>query len=163
LKRMHERGIQIVASVLFMLFGLLGVPLASSAATTPDTCDTTPKYWCVHINYDPGSGTATVYNRWYEGAIDGGAKEWRREWTTDYHWDGSIWATVRSWGYGTTYADAFLGHWEALESGTIDQPASVMVRLQYHEYIGYWYYWCSNQNEHHLEDNTSLVWGNSTC
>lgn len=59
--------------------------------------------------------------------------------------------------------DVYGGHWEAIGGGTIAQPAAVMVRLQYREHAGYWYYWRSNQNEHHLIDNTSIVWGNSTC
>lgn len=161
---MHGYGTQIVVVVGVMLFSLFGSPLGASAATTPDTCDADVKYYCVHIDYDPGSGVATVYNRWYEGAVDGGARQWQRLWATDYHGNGSYWETVRSWGEGNWYNDVYMGHWEALGGGTIAQPAIVMVRLRYQEYAGgSWYYRCSQQNEHRLFDNTSIRWGTGDC
>ncbi len=51
-----------------------------------------------------------------------------------------------------------------LGGATIAQPAAVVMRLRYHEYAGYWYYWCSQQLEHYLDNNTSQRWGNTnTC
>lgn len=112
-------------------------------------------------------GTVTAYNRWYEGAIDGGAKRWQRYWVADYHWNGSGWDTVRTWGSGNWYTDLSLnhpyGHWESVAGGTIAQPAVVMMRVRYQETAGTTYYWCSQQLEHHLEDNSSFTWGTSQC
>lgn len=168
MNRMPTRSAQLVVTVGIALLGLLGSPTLASAATTPDTCDSVPKYYCVHVDHDFGAGVVTVHNRWYEGAIDGGAKRWQRYWVADYSWNGVGWSTVRSWGSGNWYTDVHLnhpnGHWEAVGGDTITQPAVVMVRLRYQESTASGsYYWCSSQLEHHLEDNSSFAWGTSQC
>jgi hypothetical protein len=162
--RHRLRGLAIATAVFSLLFTY---PAVAFAASTPDTCDSVPKYYCVHADYDPGAGTATIYNRWYEGAVDGGAKEWQRHWVADFSWTGSYWATIRSWNIGNWYRDVCLchpnGHWESLRGGTIPQPATVMVRLRYHETVPSHHFWCSPHLEHHLYDSTSIQWGNSSC
>lgn len=157
--------IPIVSACLVLLTGA-GLAFAD---TTPDTCDITPKYYCAHIDYSNDGVTASSITRWYEGAIDGGAKGYYRYWAADWTWNGSSWSQVASYGSdynGAWYTDANLGNWKSITGGTIAQSASMTLRMVYWETQsaspGY-YYWCSQIEEHHMYDNTSTQWGTSQC
>ncbi|HLH21289.1 MAG TPA: hypothetical protein VK066_02120 [Chloroflexota bacterium] len=57
---------------------------------TADTCDQTgPKYYCAHVDYDNYGSYGQVYDRWYTGAIDGGAQYWHLWSLNDFWWNGS--------------------------------------------------------------------------
>lgn len=135
------------------------------AGTTPQTCDSVPKYYCAKVEYvDQGSYVDVLY-RWYWGARDDGATRWQRFWMADWSSDGSQWVLVRSWGEGLWYDNYLFNGWHAIPSGTITQPAAVNLRIRFENCCRDFlpYFWCSPQLDHYLYNNTSAQVGTGTC
>lgn len=139
--------------------------ITAYALTTPQTCDRDVKYYCAYVEYTDNGSYVDVQNRWYRGAIDGGAKKWQRFWMADWWWNGSQWQLVRSFGEGPWYTNVTFEAWHAIGLGTISQPAAVNLRIRYEECIpgNCPYNWCSPQLDHYLYNGTSAQVGGGTC
>jgi hypothetical protein len=61
---------------------------ASHATPTPALCDPTPKYYCSRIDFTRVTGGYTVNSYQHRGAIDGGAKRWRRHYVEERTYPG---------------------------------------------------------------------------
>lgn len=72
------------------------------ADSTPVICDSNspPKYWCSYVSYVSEGTGWKILDRFWKGAVDGGAKRWQIHWLLDFDWD-SInlkWRYLGGWG-----------------------------------------------------------------
>ncbi len=99
MRAINVRTTVLVAISIIVLSGVLFLATPASAVLTTNwQCDATPKYWCTQVAYDKGSGTITVRDRYFKGAIDGGARKWRAEYYNDWYSDGTYWHNSRNHG-----------------------------------------------------------------
>lgn len=154
----------ILLSLVVVGASLLGAGIAKAFTQTPWTCDGVPKYYCATIEYDNYGSYASVLDRWWKGARDGGAQRWQLYWLQDWSWDGSRWVFQRNFGQSgwNSNIDLSTAPWYSHQGYTITQPALINYKLRYYEcdHMGLnCYYWCSPQLDHRLWDNTSAQIG----
>ena len=155
---LSSKRIKLVAVLTLSLLLIAGSAFITpivGATQTPDQCDNlgisgSAKYWCTHINYDPG----VVYDRdWQGGDGYGGAERWHLLYAIDWNLDGGCNCYVESQRLGPT---AWLSNelpgsqwWCYCDDNYMNEPVVSMVLEYYSPSPGYPdYTWTSSVMYH---------------
>lgn len=137
-------------------------PLNAAGAVTATECDSTPKYWCMQLDYTTLSGGASANVRNIKGAYDGGAYRWHGyivndwTWSSAYGWTLSKSWPAQAWQYNQYMTEANM--YSVVETREMyAADISVVLIAQYEERLatgpgGAWeyYLWCSPQVDIHI-------------
>lgn len=126
----------------------------ASAETTTQQCDLTPKYYCTFIYFEKGYNV-TVSDRYWQGAIDGGADEWRLDYAIDYWWNssGSYWQRgydgtgPSGWRYNVYFDGWTCGN--CIDAVYNTSAARVDMLIRFTECTSSCYPWYSNVMSHY--------------
>lgn len=154
---------------------LVGIMLALTvdvrsvlALATPVRCDSPfSKYGCTQVIYTISGGQAQITDRNWQGAIDGGAKQWQMYWIKDFEYVNNAWVWRETWGQSGWRTDVNMSPWfnwanDNRTRGT--SSVTVQFKHRYQETAnGSTYYWCSSIYEHYLWNNTSAEVGTGVC
>lgn len=150
---------------VMVILGLL-TSVTAIALTTPQVCDSTPKYYCTYVWYDSNGSGWTIRDRYYKGARDGGAQYWQLYWVADWEWNGSQWVQTWYTGQGVWHNNVNFDVWYTkTQDHTVTANAAVNGQHRYEEYTDKtgWYYWCSQRWTHYLNSGTSQNEGYGQC
>ena len=148
----------VMLSLIVLLF-VVGVQVAL-ATKTPKRCDEPEKkYGCSIVEYrDNGQGGWEIQNRQWQGAVNGGARQWQAFWTKDWEWNGSSWVFREKFGPSAWYDNIQMGTWRQWAN---DNRNRVRFTLVWHKFkyqdctVNPCATWCSLIQEHSIWTNTS--------
>jgi hypothetical protein len=167
------RGLTMTVVFCVLVSASLSQQTLATITSTNATCDGAAKYYCAYVTWDEHGSYVDFVSRFWKGGLGGSGcptycttKDWQLWWLQDWYWNGSSWQWQRNFGSSPWYQNGLMSAWHNWSGYTLNQPALINFRFQYHDYYpdtGQNYYWCSPQLDHRLDIVSSYPVGGGTC